>query len=51
MKGHIRKEEINIASLLISELIRRQEKEDKSGSLDIRQKEAEKDVEKDYGVE
>ena len=31
---------------MISELIRRQEKEDKSGSLDIRQKEAEKDVAK-----
>ena len=46
MKGHIRKEEINIASLLISVLIQRQGKEDRSGFLDIRQKEAQADVAK-----
>ena len=45
MKGHIRKEEINIASLLISVLIQRQGKEDRSGFLDIRQK-AQADVAK-----
>ena len=46
MKGHIRKEEISTVSLLISVLIQRQEKEDRSGFLAIRQKEAQADVAK-----
>ena len=46
MKGHIRKEEINTVSLLILVLIQRQEKEDRSGFLDIRQKRSTVDVAK-----